>query len=356
MQSTPDLLAPNLTVHKVKHPTWIDNYYTFLAIGQGISGVGHPETYVDNHNSVIADIHQFGDATSAASVQQKMQGPETALLLSDGATGGVQVRTLTGADSTPILHRGRMIGRYFEDPDARYCILGDIRPENPDASPGEQTTEVLEAMQTGLKSAGMNFQNIVRTWFYNDRILDWYAEFNRARSTFFQKHGITAIPASTGIGVANRTGAALVAKAIAVVPKNGSVTIQRVESPLQCEATAYGSAFSRGLEVADRAVRVLYISGTASIEANGETAYVGNAAKQIEKTMEVIDAMLEKNGMKLTDTVRAIGYFRHREHIPLWGKYCRARGLAPIPIILTECEVCRKNLLFEIELDAAKAV
>jgi enamine deaminase RidA (YjgF/YER057c/UK114 family) len=249
-----------------------------------------------------------------------------------------------------------MVGRYFEDRDARYCILGDIRPGNLKATPGEQTREVMETIQKSLVSAGMDFQNVVRTWFYNDRILDWYAEFNRARSTFFQRHGITAIPASTGIGVANRAGAALVAKAIAVAPKNGHATIRRVESPLQCEASAYGSAFSRALEVADRAARVLYVSGTASIEANGDTAHVGNATKQIAKTMEVVEAILERNGMSLGETVRAIGYFRHREHIPLWEEYCRGRELAPMPIILTECEVCRANLLFEIELDVATAV
>lgn len=259
-------------------------------------------------------------------------------------------------DSTPLMAGGRMVGRYFEDSDARYCILGDIRPGNVEATPGEQTREVMETIQKSLMSAGMDFQNVVRTWFYNDRILDWYAEFNRARSTFFQRHGIKAIPASTGIGVANRAGAALVAKAIAVAPKNAHVRIRRVESPLQCEASAYGSAFSRGLEVADRAVRVLYVSGTASIEASGDTVHVGDAAKQIEKTMEVVEAMLERNGMRLEETVRAIGYFRHREHIPLWEEYCRGRDLGPMPIILTECEVCRANLLFEIELDVAKAV
>ena len=72
--------------------------------------------------------------------------------------------------------------------------------------------------------------------------------------------------------------------------------------------------------------------------------------------MEVVEAILARNGMNLSDTVRAIGYFRHREHIPLWRQYCQARGLAPIPILLTECEVCRRNLLFEIELDTARAV
>jgi len=352
MQSTPDLVAPNLTVHKIKHSTWIDYYYTFLGIAPDISCTGPLETYLDEENHLIADVHQFADANAGALTHNEI--PATALLLKDGSPGGVQVRRLSGVNATPLMYGERTIGSYFEDADARYCILGDIRPENTDASRGEQTMEVLDTIQDALVDAGMEFHDVVRTWFYNDRILDWYGEFNTARSTFFKRHGITAIPASTGIGVANRAGAALVAKAIAVAPKNGSVTIRRVESPLQCEASAYGSAFSRALEVADRASRVLYISGTASIEPGGETAYVGDAMKQIEKTMEVVEAILENDRMSLTDTVRAIGYFRHREHIPLWDEYCRVHGVAPLPIVLAECEVCRKDLLFEIELDAVR--
>lgn len=356
MQITPDVVAPNLTVQRIKHSTWVDHCYTFLGIEPNIIGKGAIGSYLDEGNALIADVHQFGDGDSAAPVQRESLAPETSLLLSDGSPGGVQVRTMSGLELTPIVQDGRVIGSFYEDADARYCLLGDIRPVDTDAPRGEQAMEVFDMIQGGLIKAGMEFHDVVRTWFYNDQILDWYAEFNRARSTFFQRHGITAIPASTGIGVANRAGAALVAKAIAVVPKNNSVKIRQVESPLQCEATAYGSAFCRALEVADRSVRVLYISGTASIEPGGETAYVGDPAKQIAKTMEVVDAILENNGMSLTDTVRAIGYFRHREHIPLWDEYCRSRGMAALPIVLTECEVCRKNLLFEIELDAAKAV
>jgi len=363
-QSAPPLVVPSVACHKVRHHTWVDSYYTFLGIpaDSNCGDLLHRTLSEDGADEVlIADAHQFGDTQAIASVRREMrmgniQAPETALLLNAGAQGGVQFRTIGGVHSTPLMKKGRMIGSYFEDADAKYCILGDLLPSDLAASPGEQTTDVLQTIQEALVSAGMDFRHIVRTWFYNDRILDWYAEFNRARSTFFQRHGIAVMPASTGIGVANTAGAALVAKAIAVLPKNGAVTLRRVESPLQCEASAYGSAFSRGFEVADQAARVLYISGTASIEPGGETAHVGNPLKQIEKTMEVVEAILDHNGMTYSDTIRAIGYFRHREHIPLWNQFCRSRELPPIPIILTECDVCRDNLLFEIELDAARPV
>jgi len=289
------------------------------------------DPFPDGFPTAFLNVHAFGDQERLASVHSELQAgdiqvPETALLQEPGIPGGIQITTISGIDSTPLFGKnGRFIGRYFEDSDAKYCVLGGVRPTHPEASRGAQTTDVLEAIQCAMTEAGMHFRDVVRTWFYNHDILDWYGEFNQARTAFFQRHGITRMPASTGIGVANVSGAALVAKAIAVQPKSRAVTVHRVESPLQREASTYGSSFSRAMEVADRTRRVVYISGTASILPNGETAHTGSAARQIEKTMEVVGAILAQNGMGLSDTTRAIAYFRHQEHIPLWEQYCNTR-------------------------------
>lgn len=47
----------------------------------------------------------------------------------------------------------------------------------------------------------MDFSHVIRTWFYNNRLLDWYEEFNRARDTFFESRGVfdRLVPASTGL-------------------------------------------------------------------------------------------------------------------------------------------------------------
>jgi len=318
------------------------------------------DRFLTGDRAAFVGIHAFGDRERLASMRSELkagniQAPETTLLQKPGVSAGVQVATISGIDSTPLFGEdGRIIGRFFEDADAKYCVLGDVRPANLQAPRGAQATEVLNAIERALTQAGMHFRHVVRTWFYNYDILDWYAEFNRARTTFLQQQRLSRIPASTGIGVSNAGGAALVAKAVAVQPKTGAVTVRRVDSPLQREASTYGSAFSRAMEVADRAGRILYISGTASILPNGKTVHVGNAAGQIEKTMEVVEALLAQSGMSFSDTTRAIAYFRHQEDMPLWEQYCRTRQLPPFPVILTKCDICRDDLLFEIELDAAK--
>jgi enamine deaminase RidA (YjgF/YER057c/UK114 family) len=306
----------------------------------------------DRDRSLIADCEQFADHFPAEPTFPET--PETRLRVEEGAPGGSQLRVISGVTPRMIRVGGRTLGRWFEDENARYCTLGNILPDDVGAPKNEQTLQVLETMQRALGEAGMDFHDVVRTWFYNEDILGWYAPFNRARREFFERNSITRIPASTGIGVANAAGAALVGKLIAVSPKNDKVTIRRVESPLQCDAAAYGSAFARAMEVADPVVRMLYVSGTASIAPGGETVHATDTLKQIAKTMEVVTALLENNGMALGDTVRAIGYFRKREDIPLWKYFCARAGLPPIPILLTESTVCRRNLLFEIELDAAR--
>jgi len=360
-QPSPESSAVSPAIlRKIEHPTWTEFHATLPISSEADTYCPKFSPFLSGNPTTFLSIHAFEDPKHFASMHSELQtaniqAPETALLQKPGVPGGIHVSTISGIDSTPLYgENGRIIGRFFEDSDAKYCVLGDIRPTNPQAPRGAQATDVLNAIQRTLTDAGMHFRNVVRTWFYNHEILDWYGEFNRARTAFFQQHGITRMPASTGIGVSNAGGAALVAKAIAVQPKNRSVTVRRVDSPLQREASAYGSAFSRAMEVADRAGRIIYISGTASILPNGETAHTENVVGQIEKTMEVVGAILTQNGMSLSDATRAIAYFRHQKHIPFWEQYCRTRRLPPLPVILTQCDICRDDLLFEIELDAAK--
>jgi enamine deaminase RidA (YjgF/YER057c/UK114 family) len=281
---------------------------------------------------------------------------ETALLLPSGKSGGIQLGTLPGIHTEPVWHDGRMIGHVFEDEDARYCLLGGLLPGVLPATPEAQADEVLRIMRDALEGVGMQFQDVVRTWFYNDRILDWYDGFNRARTAFFRQQNLRMMPASTGIGAPNPAGAALVAKLLAVRPKSPAVTVRAVESPLQCSAFDYGSAFSRAVEVASPGARALFVSGTASIEPGGKTIHCGDTALQVETTMEVVDALLAAAGMAISDTTRGIAYFRHADDLPLWRAWCESRGLTALPVLPVESTICRDDLLFEIELDAARVV
>jgi len=252
----------------------------------------------------------------------------------------------------PLMDGERVIGTLYESADATCCFLEEIAPADLSASREEQTLSVFDSIERVLHAQGMAFEHLVRTWLYLDNILDWYDAFNAVRTPFLKSRGTFGglVPASTGIGIANRFGAALVAGAIAIKPNGASV--REVASPLQCPALDYKSSFSRAVEVARAGRRELYISGTASIEPGGKTAHVGDTKAQIDLTMEVVAAILKSRQMDWSHTTRAIAYLKDAGDAPLFAQYLRQHGLEKMPLTWMHADVCRDDLLFEIELDA----
>jgi len=280
----------------------------------------------------------------------------------DDCTGddltATQAYAITGNCSKPLVYQGKIVGAFYEDEDAEYCLIGDLLPDDVTASREAQTRNVFEKMDAILKTIGMDFLNVVRTWMYLEKLLDWYDEFNVVRTTYFNEKGVfdNLVPASTGIGVANPAGAALVTDLLAVKPKTDKVKIFEVESPLQCSATDYRSSFARAVEVALPDHRSLYVSGTASIEPGGKTVHLNDVEKQVDLTMEVVEAILKGRSMDWKDTVRGIAYFKDIANAHLFTEYCQKHNLPKMPFALSHSDVCRDDLLFEIELDAIKEV
>ena len=247
----------------------------------------------------------------------------------------------------------RLIGTLFENADATALFFEEIVPSDLTASHEDQTTSIFETIDRVLKAEGMEFGHLVRTWFYLDKILDWYDRFNAARTPFLKEHGAFEglMPASTGIGIANRFDAAVVAGAMAIQCKGA--TVVEVASPMQCSAVEYKSSFSRAVEVTRvNGRRELYISGTASIEPGGKTAYVGDTESQIELTMQVVNAILQSRGMNWNHCTRAIAYIKDPKDTPLFAQYLCENKLEALPLTWMHADVCRDDLLFEIELDA----
>jgi enamine deaminase RidA (YjgF/YER057c/UK114 family) len=272
---------------------------------------------------------------------------------SEGLTG-IQAYGVSGTSVQPVRIGGQLVGGVFEDDYATYCLLGGLGPRDAGDTNEQQAYTTFLRMEAALETAGMDFSHVVRTWLYIDGILDWYGAFNAARTRFFNERGIfeLTVPASTGIGVRNPAGTAIVSDLVAVRPRDGSVTINALPSPMQCPATDYKSSFSRALEVDFPDHRRLYISGTASIDEHGETDHVGDVEGQIDLSMRVVEAILESTGMQWSDLSRAVAYFRNSADVPLFGDYCSKNGLPPMPIAIAHADICRDDLLFEIEVDA----
>jgi enamine deaminase RidA (YjgF/YER057c/UK114 family) len=336
---------------EIPHEGWSEVEWTIPGIPSAVELRERLEGFHVTGADLFGTPVQLGLLSSSLD-QAGCHAPRTAIVSTSSQCAALQIHAVTGLDPLPVLVQGKLVGFAFDSGEARWAYLSGLLPTEGSCPPGEQTESVFANINIGLAAAGLSFQDVVRTWFYNDDILAWYDAFNQVRSRYFIEHNISRMPASTGIGAPNGSGAALVAKAFAMRPRGEAVSIEAVSSPLQCEANNYGSAFSRAIRVDSPSGGRLFVSGTASIEPGGRTIHPGNSLAQINTTLDVVEALLADNNTGFSDVTRAILYFRNLEDRAVWEKVCARRGIPPLPSVVLECFVCREDLLFEIELDA----
>jgi enamine deaminase RidA (YjgF/YER057c/UK114 family) len=314
----------------------------------------------ENAAVVCQRVFSAGAGDDRAAGGQPADWPVTRLLgngVGRGAPAACHTHAVSGAPLSRLRLDGEVVGARYEEEDVRYCLLGNLRPPDIGAPRPAQARAVLEKLERALESAGMGMTDVVRTWFFLDRILDWYDDFNSVRTAFFEERNLLAgvLPASTGVGAANAAGAALVADAVAMQSKQGRLNLVSVPSPLQCPATDYRSSFSRAVEIGLPAQRLLYISGTASIAPDGRTAHAGDLESQIALSMDVVAGILRSRGMSWSDVSRGSAYFQDADEAASLDRYYRDRIRVQPPIAVSSADICRANLLFEIEIDAVAA-
>ena len=323
--------------------------------------------FMQEHNTSILHQNVFGPCSlykegmeSLAALCGDITWP-VSWIEGDGGSAteltGSQLHIVENTKVDPVVVDGRMVGSVFEDEYMRYCYLADIKSCNTALTRPEQARKTFENIEQALDKAGMDFSNVVRTWLYINQILEWYDDFNTVRTGFFKKRNVfnNLVPASTGIGVCNPQNEAVIANVLAFQKKKDFVNIRPVPSPLQCPALDYKSSFSRAVKVDFPDHQRLYVSGTASIYPDGQTAFVGDIDKQIDLTMQVVLAILNDNDMNWSDVVRADAYFKDMNDIPAFRHYCQKKNLPPLPIAIAHADICRDDLLFEIEVDAFKS-
>jgi 2-iminobutanoate/2-iminopropanoate deaminase len=135
------------------------------------------------------------------------------------------------------------------------------------------------------------------------------------------------------------------------IPKRALVAPQVLN-----EASAYGSAFCRGLRMdLPGGVVQLLVSGTAAVSETGETLYPGDFRAQCWRTFRNITALLENGGASWQDIVRTTCYLRDIERDydqfnSVRTEFYSALGLDPVPPSTgVQARLCRSDLLVEIE-------
>ena len=276
-------------------------------------------------------------------------------LAGPGCRPAVHAWGVKGARLHPLGHDGATVGAWYEVAGARRLHLGGIESRLA-AAPPAQAEDVFSTLDEILGGQGFAARDLVRTWFHLDGILGWYDDFNRVRTGFFHRRGMLGgrLPASTGVGVAHLGSGALAVDALALsAPEGCGLGVTQLASSWQGCATAYGSSFSRAMLVESPSLRHLTVSGTAAIDPQGRTLHVGDQAAQIEDTLEGVGSLLEKAGFGWGDVARAVVY------TPGGGGACgalrrlAALGLDPALCAVCGADVCRGDLLFELEVEAA---
>jgi enamine deaminase RidA (YjgF/YER057c/UK114 family) len=316
------------------------------------------------HKAVIARHEVFGALSAHEPIQQSLRQefgrvdwPITYVQggsCENGPLAGMHVLAVADAEVQTVFQAGRIVGRSYQDPWARYLSLGDLRPAGLDLPKPDQARQVYVDLESCLGAAGMGMPQLGRTWLFLDDILGWYGPFNDVRTEFYRRCGVfeRVVPASTGVSGRNVSGGALAAAAWAALPLRPGFSMTEVSSPKQCPAPCYGSSFSRAVELLSPALRRIMVSGTASIEPGGASVCQGDVEAQIDLTMEVVRAILVSRQLDYPDVSRATAYFKRTQDARLFDAWRRARGLEAWPLVCTQADICRDELLFEIELDA----
>jgi enamine deaminase RidA (YjgF/YER057c/UK114 family) len=221
--------------------------------------------------------------------------------------------------------------------------------------PTAQAQQMFTNVGLGLQANGMAYPDVVRTWIYVSRLLEWYGELNRVRTAHYTQAGLgvpggPAYPASTGIQGRRADEECLVD--VLALQSDGPEAI--VAEPIRCsprqdQSFNYGSAFSRGMVFHIEGKKTVHISGTASINTAGESTHFGDAECQSLETLMSIAAILEAQGGSLRDITSATLFCKDRAAWEAWNRVTRLLQVPDFPKVCMLADVCRDNLLVELE-------
>ena len=134
---------------------------------------------------------------------------------------------------------------------------------------------------------------------------------------------------------------------------------KRAITNLRCLNEAYDypkpSSFSRGMRIDLNGLAILLISGTASIDENGQSVHIGDFRAQLRRTFQNITLLVEAEGATWKDIVRTTCYLRdiERDYEAFNEErtaFYQAQGLDPLPASTgIQAILCRPELLIEIE-------
>lgn len=134
------------------------------------------------------------------------------------------------------------------------------------------------------------------------------------------------------------------------------ITKKAIQAPhFLNEPIEYGKSFSRGINVTLGKTNLFFISGTASIDKNGNTFRPGDFSSQTRRTFENLTALLQSAHATWHDVVQTRCYLKnikqdYSKFNATRNSFYKKQKLRVFPAsVCVEANLCRPELLVEIE-------
>jgi len=291
----------------------------------------------------------------------------------------VEIIAIPKSENTEITRVNENLTVFRQD-GIRFPYVAGIEPDAGIEDTHDQAFDCLEKMFKLLEEKGFPRESVIRTWLFQEDIVgqdgdgNRYRWLNLARREYFRPEGRVPIhfgknltvkdlrgniipldsitpPASTGIGISANS---FVMEALALLTDREDVHIIFLQNPDQVSAFDYDDEvevtaplFSRGLAVVIGDRMVIYISGTASIIGK-HSVHLGDVVKQTECTLDNIEKVIGQVGATLEDVPQLRVYIKNKEDYEAVRRVVEAR-CPNTPVLYLEADVCRPELLVEIE-------
>jgi enamine deaminase RidA (YjgF/YER057c/UK114 family) len=262
---------------------------------------------------------------------------------------------------TTIRAGTRPVGRRWRRGGATYVVLQALPHAYaiPAGSRGAVVQRAIAEAEGLLQAQGVTYRDVVRTWFYVTDILSWYDEFNAARNAEYCRLGVwpasehgTSLPASTGIAGRRADGQVCSLDLLAIAPgPSSAVTLNQLGSPRQCEASCYGSAFARGVVIRRPDSSLIEVSGTAAVDEEGNSRCAGDVAAQVRQTLQNVEALLAQENAGLQNLSAATAFVKNPEDAGEVARLLEECGLSSVPVVTVIADICREELLFELDAE-----
>lgn len=242
--------------------------------------------------------------------------------------------------------------RFAHDGDSLFGVIEEREADHPDIRTA--TVAAYEAIGEFRRSSG--FPHLLRMWNFVDAVnegdgdLERYRQFCIGRAEGFGPSMRTAYPAATGIGRQSRSG---LVQVFWVAAKTPGIAI---ENPRQISAYRYprthgpvSPSFSRATVLTNG---TLLVSGTASIVGH-VSLHPNDVAAQLDETLRNLEALIaharqRQSSIAADAEMRLTVYVREPDHAELISSRLRT-AFPGAPTILVAADICRRELLLEIE-------